>query len=60
MVIAHRLSTVQSADVIFVIKEGRVAEYGNHKELMGRESIYRQLVTLQMFKKEQDIIPTGM
>ncbi|XP_063965443.1 ATP-dependent translocase ABCB1-like [Lytechinus pictus] len=56
LVIAHRLSTVQNADLIIVIKEGHVAESGNHKELMNKESIYRQLVTLQMFKKRDDFI----
>ncbi|XP_030843068.1 ATP-dependent translocase ABCB1 isoform X1 [Strongylocentrotus purpuratus] len=56
LVIAHRLSTVQNADLIFVMKEGHVAESGNHKELMNRESIYRQLVTLQMFKKQDESI----
>ncbi|XP_072175319.1 ATP-dependent translocase ABCB1-like [Diadema setosum] len=56
LVIAHRLSTVQNADVIFVVKEGRIVEKGNHKELMATESIYRQLVTLQMFKTADDSI----
>lgn len=57
--IAHRLSTVQNADLIFVMKEGHVAESGNHKELMNRESIYRQLVTLQMFKTHDESILSG-
>lgn len=38
--IAHRLKTVQDADVIFVLKEGIVAESGSHEDLMARQGIY--------------------
>ncbi len=36
LVIAHRLSTILAADVIFVINEGRINDYGRHEELLGR------------------------
>uniref|UniRef100_A0A803JQ19 ATP-binding cassette sub-family B member 5 n=1 Tax=Xenopus tropicalis TaxID=8364 RepID=A0A803JQ19_XENTR len=47
IVIAHRLSTVWTADVIVVIENGAVAEQGTHKELMEKKGIYHSLVTAQ-------------
>ena len=41
--IAHRLSTIRDADQIVVIKDGVVAESGNHEELMARNGIYAEL-----------------
>ena len=38
--IAHRLSTVQNADEILVMSDGRVAERGNHEALLRREGVY--------------------
>ena len=46
-VIAHRLSTVRNADVIFVVEEGRIAESGRHDELLARESRYRSFYLKQ-------------
>lgn len=43
LVIAHRLSTVQNADLICVMKEGRIVETGRHLELIAREGEYAQL-----------------
>jgi ABC-type multidrug transport system fused ATPase/permease subunit len=48
-IIAHRLSTVRKANKILVIKDGSVAEQGNHQELLGKENgIYRKLYDLHI------------
>jgi ABC-type multidrug transport system fused ATPase/permease subunit len=45
--IAHRLSTVRNADVIFVFEKGRIVQSGNHAELMEQDGLYRRLCLIQ-------------
>ena len=47
LVIAHRLSTVQKANKIAVIKDGQVVEMGSHKELLAKGGEYTKLYSLQ-------------
>jgi len=42
--IAHRLSTIKNADIIVVMKNGRIAEMGNHEELMNKKGEYYEMV----------------
>ncbi|MGW2830209.1 ABC transporter ATP-binding protein [Streptomyces sp. NPDC001286] len=57
LVIAHRLSTVQHADRIVVMREGRTVAAGRHEELLTRSALYRELAASQMLRPGGDAIP---
>ena len=46
-IVAHRLSTIQNADVILVMKDGHIIEQGSHKELLERKGFYAELYNSQ-------------
>ncbi len=46
-VIAHRLSTIKNADLILVLRDGDIAEMGNHESLMAQNGFYSQLYNSQ-------------
>jgi subfamily B ATP-binding cassette protein MsbA len=52
-VIAHRLSTVVDADIIYVMDDGRIVEQGSHAELLARGGHYARLYTLQFAEQEE-------
>jgi subfamily B ATP-binding cassette protein MsbA len=56
VVIAHRLSTVQRADMIFVVDNGEIAERGKHQDLMKLNGIYARLHNLQFKPEEAELI----
>lgn len=57
MIVAHRLSTVRNADIIFVVQDGQVVEQGNHTDLIEKpDGAYASLIKRQMLvqKKLED------
>lgn len=56
IVVAHRLSTIRSADMIAVISDGRVAEEGTHEELMKKDGVYAGLYRLQFRDSDRLVV----
>ena len=49
--IAHRLSTIRHADLILVMKDGKIVERGNHEELLAQNGIYSRLHAIQFHEQ---------
>lgn len=47
-IIAHRLSTIRDSDLILLIRDGRIAEQGTHRQLMALDGEYAQMYLTQM------------
>ena len=52
IMIAHRVSTVQNADYIIVLDDGKIVEHGTHSELMEYNGIFRSMYDKQQLEKE--------
>lgn len=48
LVIAHRLSTVKSADAVAVVSDGQIVEHGTHDDLLSKNGVYTALVKRQL------------
>ena len=46
-IVAHRLSTIEEADIILVMKDGHIIEQGNHEELLRKNGFYAALYNSQ-------------
>ncbi|MBE6977536.1 MAG: ABC transporter ATP-binding protein [Ruminococcaceae bacterium] len=52
LIVAHRLSTIQHADNIILLRQGQIVEQGTHQQLLQQKGLYHQLYTLQ-YQKQQ-------
>jgi ABC-type multidrug transport system fused ATPase/permease subunit len=57
LIIAHRLSTVRSADRIVLLHQGRIVEEGTHRELSAHGGLYARLCRLQSGERPE---PAGL
>lgn len=56
-VIAHRLSTIRQADIILVVKDGKIIEQGTHRELIAKKGAYYSLYTRQF---QEDVMNSSV
>lgn len=54
IIIAHRISTLQNADQIIVIDDGKIIEHGTHEELVKNDMLYNSLYQKQLLEKDID------
>jgi ABC-type protease/lipase transport system fused ATPase/permease subunit len=62
-VIAQRLSTVKRADVILVLDQGKIVEWGKHAELLAHGGLYQEIYELQLrdqerYQEEMELLET--
>jgi len=51
LVITHRLSNIQSDDIIYVMNKGRLIENGTHEELIDQHGIYYSMLSVNRFEE---------
>lgn len=56
-IIAHRLSTIRHADLILVVKDGKIIEQGKHEDLLDQKGYYYNLCRQQFQKEQQTLLP---
>ena len=54
LIVAHRLSTIVNADVIVVLKDGKILEKGTHKELLNKKGYYFELYRTQFIQELEE------
>jgi subfamily B ATP-binding cassette protein MsbA len=52
IIIAHRLATIQKADKIIVMEDGKIVEIGNHEQLLRQKGYYSKLYNIQFVQKK--------
>lgn len=58
VVVAHRLSTIKNADLIYVLEKGKVKEAGTHQQLLAQDGVYKMLHDIQAgsFEKQREVL----
>src|SRR5260221_4714997 len=54
LIVAHRIATVKDADLIMVLTDGHLAEYGTHANLLAKNGLYTRMVERELSKGEDD------
>ena len=55
IIIAHKLSTIKNADLIYVLKDGNILEQGIHEQLLEKNGYYANIIRSQLLKEESEI-----
>ena len=56
LIVAHRLSTIVDADIIFVMDKGRISGRGTHEELMKKNSLYRKIYRASLSRSDREAV----